>query len=175
MKKKIIVQNPKVMNVDLQNQIKLVPGFISEEETSGLLKEYDTPMNWTKGRSGKYYRGNGPKLPNVMLDRILTTFKISTDRQRIHFLKMPEDSSLIPHTDDIPQGIFQVLIMLQPAIEGGILHINNNPHPTSPGDALGFNANIWEHEVTKIIKGERRVLSIQFFLPLNKTHNKISK
>lgn len=168
MNNRIIVQNSNVMDLELQNEIKLITGFISAEEISELLQKYDKPMTWTKGRSGKYYRGSGQEISKSLLDKIITTFKISTDRHRVNFLRMPEGSSLTPHTDDISHGVFQILIMLQPSIEGGILHINNNPHPTSAGDALGFNANIWEHEVTKIIRGERRVLSIQFFLPRTK-------
>lgn len=142
--------------------VRRVKAFLSPSEVSNVLR---LGKGWQKGRSGAYFRSSQVALPFGIVDRAKSCFDLRGRANNVCVLHMPEGSSLGEHGDDHPRGEMQVLVMLQPAESGGILILRGHgAQPTEVGEAIVFNANAIKHEVTKVEKGDRFVLSMWFVL-----------
>jgi len=77
----------------------------------------------------------------------------------MYLLKFPAGSEIPPHTDPLKEGRhYRLNVVLKQAREGGIFFCNSPIFETNRVKL--FRPDITEHEVSKIRRGNRYVLSI---------------
>lgn len=72
------------------------------------------------------------------------------------------------HVDPVPRKGFEherVVVCLQAAEEGGLLLVNGGLAPLSAGEMVFFRADLSEHAVSKVTRGERIVLTVGKLVP----------
>jgi len=76
-----------------------------------------------------------------------------------YLLKFPEGSEITPHTDKVNSGKhYRLNLILKNAVEGGEFNCNDPIFETKRIKL--FRPDICEHRVSKVIKGNRYLLSI---------------
>ena len=138
--------------------IEFVPYYLPKAKACG---------QWVMGRSGSYMRGFvAPEHAKPIIEYLRQRFG-HRGREKVVFLQMWPGGVIRPHVDDFKQADFQYLLMLQPAVSGGVLTLHfegeDRPSPTKAGQCIGFDANTIRHSVTKVEEGSRYVLSVWFY------------
>lgn len=101
---------------------------------------------WNEGRQKTGY-----------MKKTFYSFKVLGIGVDCHLIKYPEGSNIPPHTDKVKNKSHKRLnIVLKHAKSGGTFKKNGEPQQ---GRFHNFKPDKDEHEVTKIDKGERIVLS----------------
>lgn len=120
----------------------------------------DPATKWGKRRSGNYHGSPLRKLPESCLDFPPI---LPTEERKLTLLRVLEGKGLIRHKDNTKHMVLQRIVMLQPADEGGILHVEDNPYPLGARDSCTFDANAQIHYVSKVTRGTRYALAVSYF------------
>lgn len=81
----------------------------------------------------------------------------------IYLLKFPEGSEILPHIDTVDFGKhYRINLIIKKSIIGGEFKVQHSIYETSRIKV--FRPDIYEHSVSKIVKGERILLSFGFIL-----------
>ena len=110
-------------------------------------------FQWIEGKKGEGY---------LKLLLVLAKFPVPWD---LHFLKMPEGSSIEPHVDPYPSHkMYRINFVLQEPEEGGQFVC---PEAMIDWRRIKFfRPDIMEHSVQRVDEGERFVLSFGFCIPI---------
>lgn len=134
-----------------------------------LVLRLDSTLSWAKRRSGPYHgamlRGDA-HLRWCQRLRLQPANNPGAPREgesRIAILRAAVGCEISAHVDDTPRLVSQRIVMLQPALSGGVLTVEGVPCPLGPGDSCVFDANQELHWVTRVEGCERIALSIQSF------------
>lgn len=104
-------------------------------------------FRWERGRQLSGY------------DKMLLCGAIWPLKFDMYLLKFPEGSEIPPHTDPVSNGQhFRLNIVLKNAVEGGEFICKDPIFETRR--LKFFRPDVSEHQVSKIIKGNRYLLSI---------------
>ncbi|ACA87092.1 hypothetical protein [Shewanella woodyi] len=104
-------------------------------------------LRWERGRQKSGY------------DKMLLCGAIWPIKFDTYLLKFPEGSEISPHTDKVVSGKhYRLNIVIKNAVEGGEF-ICANPIYETKRIKL-FRPDVSEHQVSKIVKGNRYLLSI---------------
>ncbi|MGI2175309.1 2OG-Fe(II) oxygenase [Shewanella ulleungensis] len=104
-------------------------------------------FRWERGRQKSGY------------DKMLLCGAVWPIKFDTYLLKFPEGSAIAPHTDKVVSGKhYRLNIVIKNADEGGEF-ICSNPIYETKRIKL-FRPDISEHQVSKIVKGNRYLLSI---------------
>ena len=132
----------------------LPPAYVSYFLTLAKSTPHEA---WRKRRSGLYFQFLVLTLPPELKDFELVQ---PSHKTRLFLLRCPEGSQISPHVDQSASLLLQRIVMLQPALEGGVLTVEDVPYPLRPGDACLFDANRQLHFVTQAVRGDRYVLAV---------------
>ena len=114
---------------------------------SNLMTTFRSLFRWERGRQRSGY-------DKMLLCGARWPVKFDT-----YLLKFPEGSEILPHTDQVTSGEhFRLNVILRHAELGGVFGCSNTIFETKRIKV--FRPDISEHSVTRIVKGNRYVLSI---------------
>jgi len=104
-------------------------------------------FRWERGRQKSGYH-------KMLLCRLTWPIKFDT-----YLLKFPEGSEIAPHVDKVVSGKhYRLNIVIRNAYKGGEFSCSNPIYETKR--VKFFRPDISEHKVSRIVKGNRYLLSI---------------